>query len=198
MSKTDQDQDQDQDEQMGLKRKRRAATVYDSVAGRIGLNGFLTPEQSEQSSVAPLAPEEVLLKGSTRAKLLLDHYKAEERLEDPNRDLPDSDLLKAAHAYASDFYSRATLDHGKHDFRSLDGSALMAIGCLLEEAARQPLGENGDMALVEPAGLENGLRESRLSLYQVVGKVKPPPTPEPGSEASDADSDSEPARKRRG
>lgn len=191
-------QEQAQDEQTGLKRKRRTATVYDAVAGRIGLNGFLTPEQGEMSSATPLAPEEVLLKSSAGPDLPPDQYNAEQRLEDPDRDLPDSDLLKAAHTYASDFYSRAMPDYGKHDFRSLDGSALIALGCLLEEAARQALGENGDMVLVEPRGLENGLPASRLTRHQVIGKVKPPPTPEQGSEASATDSDSEPARKRRG
>lgn len=189
---------QDQDERPALKRKRRGATVYDAVAGRIGLNGFLTPEQREMSSAQPLAPEDVLLKSSAGPNPLLDQYKAEERLENPDKDLPESDLLKAAHAYASDFYSKATPDCGKQDFRSLDGSALIAIGCLLEEAARQALGDNGDMALVEPAGLAYGLPQSRLTRHQVVGKVKPPPTPEQGSEASETDTDDEPARKRRG
>lgn len=193
-----QDQHQDQDEQPVLKRKRRGATVYDAVAGRIGLNGFLTPDQSATNSAQPLAPEDVLLKSAASTNLLLDQYKAEDGLENPDKDLPESDLLKAAHAYASDFYSRATPDCGKQDFKSLDGSALIAIGCLLEEAARQALGENGDMALVEPEGLAYGLPQSRLSRHQVVGKVKPPPTPEQGSEPSETDTDGEPARKRRG
>ena len=63
--------------------------------------------------------------------------------------LPDSDLLKAIHTYASDFYSRATVDRGQVDFSSMDESALLALGILLEEAAEHVLGPTGDMVFVE-------------------------------------------------
>ena len=62
--------------------------------------------------------------------------------------LPDPDLLKAIHTYASDFYSRAFGDKGKVDVLSMDETALLAFGILLEEAALQILGETGDLALV--------------------------------------------------
>jgi hypothetical protein len=185
-------------EQPEEKRKQRKTSIYDVVAGRVGLNGFLTPEQQSSNNAKPLAPEEVLLKdaGTTGASEYL--QRVEQRLQGLDIDLPDSDLLKAIHAYAADFYDRATLDRGKGDFGSLDGSALIAIGCLLEEEARQMLGENGDMVLVEPRGLENGLPESMLSRHQVTGKVKPPRTPEQGSEASSPEAEDQPRKKRRG
>ena len=63
--------------------------------------------------------------------------------------LPDSDLLKAAHTYASDFYDRATTNRGQGDFRSMDGTALLALGILLEEAATHRLGEKGHLVFVE-------------------------------------------------
>jgi hypothetical protein len=64
-------------------------------------------------------------------------------------DLPDSDLLKALHCYASDFYSRATVDGGLGDWRSLDETALIALGILMEEATRDTLGQTGDLVFTE-------------------------------------------------
>lgn len=67
-------------------------------------------------------------------------------------ELPESDLLKALHCYTSDFYSRTSKDQGLGDYRSMDGTALIALGILMEEAARDALGETGD--LVFTAGEE--------------------------------------------
>lgn len=64
-------------------------------------------------------------------------------------ELPESDLLKALHCYTSDFYSRATSDAGIDDWKSLDETALMALGILIEEAALHTLGETGDMVFTE-------------------------------------------------
>ena len=63
--------------------------------------------------------------------------------------LPDSDLLKAIHTYASDFYGRATANGGLLDFESLDETALLSLGILLEEMAEHVLGDTGDLAFVE-------------------------------------------------
>jgi len=93
--------------------------------------------------------------------------------------LPDSDLLKAVHQYASDFYSGLPLaapppvkrrrnERGElvagvprkpasYDFRSLDGTALIAVGVLLEEMARDALGECGHLVLTEPRGADAGM-----------------------------------------
>jgi hypothetical protein len=60
-------------------------------------------------------------------------------------------LLKTIHAYASDFYANATSNGGKSDWKSLDETALLAMGILLEEAAVEALGKTGDLALVEAA-----------------------------------------------
>ena len=77
-----------------------------------------------------------------------DFYWADRNLTD-NQKLPESDLLKAIHAYASDFYGRAVKGRGKVDFESLDETALLAVGILMEEMARDALGETGDLAFVE-------------------------------------------------
>lgn len=63
--------------------------------------------------------------------------------------LPSSDLVKALHAYAADFYAAATDDGGKNDWRSMDETALLALGVLMEEMTLEALGETGDLALAE-------------------------------------------------
>ena len=63
--------------------------------------------------------------------------------------LPESDLLKAVHAYTADFYARNTTDGGQVSIRSMNETALLAMGILLEEAMVHVLGDTGDMALVE-------------------------------------------------
>lgn len=64
-------------------------------------------------------------------------------------ELPDSDLLKALHSYTSDFYSRATRHSGAGNWRSMDETALIAFGILMEEATRDALGETGDLVFTE-------------------------------------------------
>lgn len=176
---------------------RRRPTVYDAVAGCVGNNGFLDADEVERSTKA-LAPEEVLLRRiEVNESGLRNIYNAEEQLKEVGQELPDSDLLKAIHTYASDFYDRATPNRGRNDFKSLDGTALMALGCLLEEAARSVLGENGDMALVEPRGLEYGRPETSLTQHQIQGTVRPERTPSPLSDASEFEGIEEPPKKRR-
>lgn len=138
--------------------RRKQASLYDAVAGRVGYEGFLgeaapsrTRDTITQSHVA-VPPEEVLFrrKGAPTRYEEDDIYQADRHLG-PHQRLPDSELLKTIHTYASDFYTRATPDGGKADFQSLDETALLAMGILLEEAAADALGKTGDLALVEEA-----------------------------------------------
>jgi len=76
-----------------------------------------------------------------------DSYFANESLSHGH--LPESDLLKALHCYASDFYSRATSSECTSDWRSMDETALLAFGILMEEICRKELGETGDLVFVE-------------------------------------------------
>lgn len=135
--------------------------------GRISLKGFIPKTQvisknrdTPSSTALPIPPEDVLLgrkgapdleeviSGDTSSDFYEKKYWADERLT-VDQPLPDSDLLKAIHIYAADFYSRATMDKGLGDFRSMDGTALLALGILLEETAKEELGEAGDMVFVE-------------------------------------------------
>lgn len=77
--------------------------------------------------------------------------------------LPDSDMLKAIHGYASHFYaalgaaargpgiaeSRSRSSSTNIDEQSMDEMALLAFGILLEEAARDALGKRGDLVFTE-------------------------------------------------
>jgi len=139
-------------------RRRREASLYDAVAGRVGYEGFLgeDPPTKNRDTVShsniAVPPEEVLFRrrGAPIRYEEDDIYCADRHLE-PHQRLPDSDLLKTIHAYTSDFYANATIDGGKSDFKSLDETALLAMGILLEEAAAEALGKTGDLALVEAA-----------------------------------------------
>jgi len=185
------------DEESKYYNPARPITVYDAVAGRAGLNGFLTSEQRDSDNVLPITPQEVLQGRSTvPEELLHDSYDAAGSLPASTK-LPDSDTMKAIHAYASEYYSAAVAEDGKFDFKSLDETALIAVGILLEEAVREALGQAGDMAFVEPEGLEHGLEESNLTRYQVKGRVKTVKRVEVESD-EDAQRDEEsPAKKQR-
>jgi hypothetical protein len=66
-------------------------------------------------------------------------------------------LLKSIHGYASRFYEALAQRHPSEcivgsrtvDERSLDETALLAFGILLEEAGRDALGKKGDLAFTE-------------------------------------------------
>ncbi|KAL8714653.1 MAG: hypothetical protein Q9220_001602 [cf. Caloplaca sp. 1 TL-2023] len=137
-------------------RSHRRPTVYDAVAGRISSAGFIPPTASASkhrdtisSHHVPLPPQEVLFRGRNAPERYEedDIYWANEKLRD-DQEIPESDLLNVIHEYASDFY-KAIGDIGRVDFKSMDETALMAMGILLEEAAASVLGETGDLALVE-------------------------------------------------
>lgn len=124
---------------------RPTATLYDAVAGRISRDGFILSSKQK-----PAPPDQVLF---SRANAPVryeetDTYFAHRHLPSGVR-LPDSDLLKAIHAYASDFYGSGMLGDCELDWGSMDETALMAIGILLEEAAAAKLGKTGDLAFVE-------------------------------------------------
>jgi hypothetical protein len=175
-------------------RPQRHITVFDAVAGRGGLNGFLREDQLE-ANVLPVAPEQILTGRSRVPQDLVQQYAEVTPLELPH--LPDSDMLKAIHTYAADFYTAATDDQGQFDFTSMDETALIAMGILLEEAVQEALGENGDMVFVEPEGLGHSLDESNLIKYQVRGRVRPVQHAQMASDEDSLKEDESPAKKQR-
>ncbi|TVY84320.1 hypothetical protein LSUE1_G000990 [Lachnellula suecica] len=133
---------------------RHTATLYDAVAGRVSSAGFIprrlvfsSTRDTPSSSAAPVPPEAVLFRRKNAPTRFAedDLYFANERR--PGIDLPSSDLLKALHCYASDFYSRNTTDRGGGDWKSLDETALLALAILMEEVST--LSKAGDMVFTE-------------------------------------------------
>ncbi|KAJ5500130.1 hypothetical protein PEX1_043490 [Penicillium expansum] len=140
-----------------LRHTRRHANVYDAVAGRVNPRGVhahrTVASQYRDTALAnarSLRPEELLYRKqnipaeSTEEKI----YFAHENLPS-DQALPNSDLLETIHAYAADYYEYATADNGKDDHQTMDETALLAVGILIEEMAKEELGETGDLALVE-------------------------------------------------
>ncbi|PQE04819.1 hexose transporter protein [Rutstroemia sp. NJR-2017a BBW] len=146
--------------------RSKKVSVYDAVAGRISAAGFIprsvvvsSTRDTTSSSLSAVPPETVLFRSKKAPTRYAesDIYFANER-ESPT-DLPDSDLLKSLHSYTSDFYARATADGGAMDWRSMDETALIGLGILLEEASREILGKTGDLTFTE--GEEFNINTSR-------------------------------------
>ena len=121
------------------------ATLYDAVAGRVGYEGYIqeaapAKDRDTQSTAAKsIPPEEALFRhpGAPVRYEEDDVYAADRHLG--SQSLPDSDLLKATHAYASDLYSSSLVEDGSRNVQSLDETALLAMGILLEECAQEVL-----------------------------------------------------------
>jgi len=124
------------------------------------------------SSTAALPPESVLFRSRNAPTRYaeFDVYFANEKKSPIG--LPESDLLKALHNYASDFYSRATTDGGAGDWKSLDGTALMALGVLMEETSRDILGQTGDLVFTEGEEVRNQVSETP-SVQRTKSKGRP-------------------------
>jgi hypothetical protein len=127
------------------------------LAGRVSSRGFLSQiplaslhrDKASTSTVA-VRPEEVLFRRQNAPTRYEEHdfYFAHENLP-AHCSLPSSELLHAIHAYASDYYQHATTNGGIDDYRTMDETALISMGILLEEMANESLGETGDLVLVE-------------------------------------------------
>lgn len=119
-----------------------AFTIYDAVAGRLGYDGLVKDKQQ------PVAAADYLFRYQQGPEQD-ENYQQFSAHRNLKHRLPDSDLLKAIHAHASDFYG--ALPDTKDSFGSMDETALIAMGILLEEATAGRLGETGDLAFVEAA-----------------------------------------------
>ena len=97
----------------------------------------------------PSRPDEVLFRRERAPPRYAesDYYFAHAKL--PEGTLPESDLLKAIHGYIAGFYERSGVPPYSKVWKSMDESALLALGILMEETARGILGETGDFAFLE-------------------------------------------------
>lgn len=134
---------------------------------------FASTRDTASSSTAAAAPEDVLFRRKNAPTRFAEHdiYWASDR-DAQAKDLPDSDMLKALHAYASDFYSHASPDGGSTDWRSLDETALIALGILMEEVSR--LGKTSDLTLTEGEAVELPVQLEEVHSRTHEAKVTPP------------------------
>ncbi|KAL8392513.1 hypothetical protein RB595_002632 [Gaeumannomyces hyphopodioides] len=142
---------------------------------------------------ATLAPEDVLFQrvDAPQRYAEKDVYFSREAAavtESDSRLLPDSDLLKAVHSYAANLFEAVGSRRGAHggsghgdegqgedrdpdcfvgprhvDERSMDETALIAFGILLEEAGREVLGRRGDLVFTEGLDEEGPAQTGRVA-----------------------------------
>ncbi|KAF1929591.1 uncharacterized protein M421DRAFT_124581 [Didymella exigua CBS 183.55] len=129
--------------------------VVNNGEGRVTQAGLVGNVRDVKSSRQPLRPDEVLFKQANAPVRYeeTDYYNAHTRLPGDQR-LPDGELLAAIHAYVSKLYSRTTEGDSQPAWKCMDETALIAFGILMEETAREVLGETGDFAFVEAADEE--------------------------------------------
>ncbi|KAK7180572.1 hypothetical protein DPSP01_006406 [Paraphaeosphaeria sporulosa] len=132
------------------------STVYDAVAGRVTQSGVYEPTATEQKrATLRLRPDEVLFKQRRAPPRYeeADYYFAHRKLPS-SQALPSSDLLSALHEYIAQLYDCNFSQDRKESgsWKSMDETALIAFGVLLEEAMKATLGERGHLALVEAEG----------------------------------------------
>ncbi|KAH8731398.1 hypothetical protein GQ44DRAFT_698687 [Phaeosphaeriaceae sp. PMI808] len=132
--------------------KVRKSNIYDAVAGNVTQAGLLGNVTDAKASRQALRPDEVLFKQSDAPIRYeeTDYYFAHENLP-AGQQLPSGDLLGALHAYVSKLYSRNEGPETETAWKSMDETALIAFGILMEETARDILGETGDFAFIEAA-----------------------------------------------
>ncbi|OBT53408.1 hypothetical protein VE04_05680 [Pseudogymnoascus sp. 24MN13] len=135
---------------------RRQATLYDAIAAtQAAARNTASPAPRLRTPVA-LGPVLVRRAAAPVRHVETDTYFAS---DDAAGHLPDSDLLKALHVYAADFYA-AEREAGA-DYRSLDETALLALGVLMEELCREQLGDGGDLVFTEGEVEEEGVGRAR-------------------------------------
>ncbi|KAL9013068.1 MAG: hypothetical protein Q9173_002205 [Seirophora scorigena] len=150
-----------------------------------------------RTSYLPLPPEEVLFRRRNAPERYEedDIYFAHENLDPQKQPLPDSDLLKAVHTYASDFYGAGLGKHeeGMVSFGSMDETALMAVGILLEEAVGRLVEGTGDLVFVEGSrrGEDEVLEQLRRKRQARKNQSAQAETVDSGAEDESGDTDAE-------
>ncbi|CCE28231.1 hypothetical protein E4U22_004486 [Claviceps purpurea] len=165
----------------GIVPQRRLATLYDAVAGKITKDHLIRNDEllsrgktplnriiRYPTRGGPLGPDEVLFRRKDAPQRYAEHdvyYSHDRDLPHGGQGiLPESDLLKSIHTYSSRFYAamerrqrrdpqvRCERGSGSVDERSMDETALLAFGILLEEAGSEVLGRKGDCVFTEGVG----------------------------------------------
>ncbi|QKX53585.1 uncharacterized protein TRUGW13939_00664 [Talaromyces rugulosus] len=166
------------DESKSLHRGR-GATLQDSFAGRINNNRFIGRPYASRwrhhlsSSNAPLSSRNFLYSKDQPEDTEDEGFDSNDvDFVSSDARLPESDMLEAIHSYSSHFYANAVDNCGSNDFASMDETALIAMGILLEELANHSLGETGDLVLVERDGEDDSDLESVASCLSTGSRVR--------------------------
>ncbi|CRG90167.1 hypothetical protein PISL3812_07210 [Talaromyces islandicus] len=167
------------DDESEILHRGRGATLQDSFAGRINQNRFIGRPYASRwrhhlsSSNAPLSSRN-FLSSKDRLEDTEDENFGSKDVDSvsPNIRLPESDLLEAIHTYSSHFYANAVDNQRSNDFASMDETALIAMGILLEELANHSLGETGDLVLVERDDEDESDLESVVSALSTGSRVR--------------------------
>lgn len=121
------------------------------ISGRVNRQRFLSRSNTSRwrrnvSSTRAVRPSNAIL-SRLEGDEDLEDWIDEETLDDIP--LPESDIIEAVQSYTGHFYANTTDSRRTEHFSSMNGSALIAMGVLLEELGNELLGETGDMVLVE-------------------------------------------------
>ncbi|EED16537.1 GAJ protein, putative [Talaromyces stipitatus ATCC 10500] len=148
---TTQSSEESRDEEPRNPRRRRRITVYDIVAGRVNRQRFISHSYTSRfrrnvSSSRAVRPSNDIV-SRLEGDEALDDWIDENSLD--GVPLPSSDMLEAIQSYAGHFYANTVDSRRTEHFSSMDGTALIAMGVLLEEMTEELLGQTGDMVLVE-------------------------------------------------
>jgi hypothetical protein len=164
----------------------------------------------------PAGPNDILFEDCTGADTLSraefeGHVNPEQNLPAGGQGvLPDSNLLQAIHTYTSKFYAYTGLGTPKDDRKvyikgvkmlneeSMDETALLAFGILLEEASREALGKTGDLVFTDGQGLsEKEMEEDADSEDDAESKQVQDQLVDDGTEATDERQPTKPRKRRR-
>jgi hypothetical protein len=107
-----------------------------------------------------IKPDEVLYRARNAPERFeeTDPYFAHKDL--PEQSLPSRDLLSAVHLYMANFYERSQPGNQRMQ-KFMNETALIALGILIEESAREELGETGDIVFTEAAEIEEERHEEQ-------------------------------------
>ncbi|KAF1815929.1 hypothetical protein P152DRAFT_471302 [Eremomyces bilateralis CBS 781.70] len=161
------------------KPKTRQATIFDACAGRVSGRGKLVRDVREDQNTRSgrkirLAPEEALLKRYCAPDGLESSALYFSGTSDLRPDLiPDSELLRAIHHYTTHLFKGLGAGESDPCWGAFDGTAMLALGVLVEETVRELVGDSGDLAFVGGVEIKKGeshdQMEEKLDIETVIG-----------------------------
>jgi hypothetical protein len=107
---------------------------------------FSKNRDTASSSTHPVAPDDILF-NRKGARIRFAEEGDYVGIDDMGP-IPPSDLLETMHRYVSRFYDRPDVERKHLHYKSMDGTALLALGILLEETLKHSLSKTGHLAFL--------------------------------------------------